>query len=140
MNILNLFKIAYRALLHNKTRALLTMLGIIIGISSVIAMVSLGQSSSQSISGQISGMGTNLIMVMRSNQMQGGVSMGSANVQTLTDKDVEAIMSQSKYVSAASPTISTSGQLVYGANNWPGSMQGGNTDLITIRKYTITSG
>ncbi|KAA6332418.1 hypothetical protein EZS27_019082, partial [termite gut metagenome] len=42
--------------------------------------------------------------------------------------------------SAASPTISTSGQLVYGANNWPGSMQGGNTDLITIRKYTITSG
>jgi ABC-type lipoprotein release transport system permease subunit len=87
MNLLNLFKIAWKALLRNKTRAFLTMLGIIIGISSVIAMVSLGQSSSKSINNQISSMGTNLIMVMRTSQRQGGVNIGSSNVQTLTDKD-----------------------------------------------------
>lgn len=140
MNILNLFKIAYKALIRNKTRAFLTMLGIIIGISSVIAMVSLGQSSSKSINDQISTMGTNLIMVMRSSQRQGGVNIGSANVQTLKANDVEAILQQSKYVSVASPMVSASGQLVNGANNWPGSMQGGNSDLIFIRKYKMASG
>jgi putative ABC transport system permease protein len=140
MNILNLFKIAYKALLRNKTRAFLTMLGIIIGISSVIAMVSLGQSSSQSINNQISSMGTNLIMVMRSSQRQGGVNVGSANVQTLTAKDVDAIRTQAKYVSAVSPLVNASGQLVNGANNWPGSIQGGNSELISIRKYKIASG
>ena len=140
MKIFNLIKIAYRALLRNKTRALLTMLGIIIGISSVIAMVSLGQSSSKSINDQISGMGTNLIMVMRSSQRQGGVNIGSGNVQTLTAKDVDAIQEKAKYVSMASPVVSTSGQLVNGANNWPGSIQGGNTDLLEIRKYELAGG
>ncbi|MDR2058236.1 MAG: ABC transporter permease [Dysgonamonadaceae bacterium] len=140
MNIFNLFKIAYKALLRNKTRAFLTMLGIIIGISSVIAMVSLGQSSSQSINNQISSMGTNLIMVMRTSQRQGGVNIGSSNVQTLTAKDIDAIRSQAKYVSAASPLVNASGQLVNGANNWPGSVQGGNSELIAIRKYQIASG
>ncbi len=140
MKLLNLIKIAYRALLRNKTRALLTMLGIIIGISSVIAMVSLGQSSSKSINDQISGMGTNLIMVMRSSQRQGGVNVGSGNVQTLTEKDVDAILQKAKYVSEASPMISAAGQLVNGSNNWPGSIQGGNSDFLTIRKYEIASG
>ncbi|MCL1938197.1 MAG: ABC transporter permease [Candidatus Azobacteroides sp.] len=140
MSILNLFKIAYKALLRNKTRAFLTMLGIIIGISSVIAMVSLGQSSSKSINNQISSMGTNLIMVMRTSQRQGGVNIGSANVQTLTDKDVEAIRAKAQYVSSISPLVNASGQLVSGSNNWPGSMQGGNSELISIRKYEIASG
>jgi putative ABC transport system permease protein len=140
MNILNLFKIAYKALVRNKTRAFLTMLGIIIGISSVIAMVSLGQSSSQSIHNQISSMGTNLIMVMRTSQRQGGVNVGSANVQTLTAKDVDAIRNHAKYVSAVSPLVNAGGQLVNGANNWPGSIQGGNSELLSIRKYKIAAG
>ncbi|MDR3341099.1 MAG: ABC transporter permease [Candidatus Symbiothrix sp.] len=140
MNIFNLFKIAYKALLRNKTRAFLTMLGIIIGIASVIAMVSIGQSSSQSINNQISGMGTNLIMVMRTSQRQGGVNIGSSNVQTLKASDVDAIRAQAKQVSAVSPLVNASGQLVNGANNWPGSMQGGNSELLSIRKYSIASG
>jgi putative ABC transport system permease protein len=140
MNIFNLFKIAGKALLRNKTRAFLTMLGIIIGISSVIAMVSLGQSSSQSINNQISSMGTNLIMVMRASQRQGGVNIGSSNVQTLTAKNADDIRSQARYVTAVSPLVNASGQLVNGANNWPGSMQGGNSELISIRKYKIASG
>ena len=140
MNFYNLFKIAYRALLRNKTRAMLTMLGIIIGIASVIAMVSLGQSSSQGINDQISATGTNLIMVMRASQQQGGVNIGSGNVQSLTDKDADAIARRSQYISVTSPIVNAGGQLVYGSNNWPGSLQGGNEHLIAIRNYEIESG
>ncbi len=140
MNFINLFKIAYKALLRNKTRALLTMLGIIIGIGSVIAMVSLGQSSSKSINDQISTMGTNLIMVMRNYQRQSGVNIGSGSVQSLTEKDVEAILQRSKNVTMATPVVRTSTQLVYGGNNWPGSLQGGNTDFLEINKYEVERG
>jgi putative ABC transport system permease protein len=140
MSFLNLLKIALRALIRNKMRAMLTMVGIVIGIASVIAMVSLGQSSSSGINEQISDMGTNLIMVMRASQRQGGVNVGAGNVQSLTEKDVDAILRQAKYVSVATPVVSAGGQLVYGSNNWPGSIQGGNTNLLSIRKYEIESG
>lgn len=140
MNLLNLFKLAYKALLRNKTRALLTMLGIIIGISSVIAMVSLGQSSQQSINNQVSSMGTNLIMVMRANQRDRGVSIGSGNVQSLKIKDVELIQENAKYISMATPVLNGSSQLVVGANNWSGSLMGGNTHLLAIRKYELSAG
>ncbi|MCD7972141.1 MAG: ABC transporter permease [Candidatus Azobacteroides sp.] len=140
MNTINLLKIAYKALLRNKMRALLTMLGIIIGISSVISMVSLGQSSSESINNQISTMGTNLIMVMRASQRQGGVNLGSTNVQSLKASDVDAILKDARYISMASPVVNASGQLIYGSNNWPSSVQGGNEDLLEIRKYEIANG
>ncbi|MCQ2252553.1 MAG: ABC transporter permease [Bacteroidales bacterium] len=140
MNFSNLFKIAYQAILRNKTRSLLTMLGVIIGISSVIAMVSLGQSSSQNINEQISTMGTNLIMVMRANQNRGGVNMGNSNSQSLSVKDAEAIKQKCPSVDMVSPMVSAGGQMVRGSNNWPGSMQGGGTDLIRIRKYDIEKG
>jgi putative ABC transport system permease protein len=140
MNFFNLLKIAYRALLRNKTRALLTMLGIIIGIASVIAMVSIGQSSSKSINDQISSMGTNLIMVMRSWQRQGGVNIGSGNVQTMTDRDVDAIRANCRYISMVSPVVNASGQIVYGAGNWPGSIRGGNAEYLAINKFEVASG
>ena len=140
MNFINLFKIAYKALLRNKTRAMLTMLGIVIGIASVIAMVSLGESSSQTISDQITSTGANLIMVRRAAQQQGGVNIGSDNVQTLTDKDAEAIVRRSQHITMASPVVNTGGQLVYGSNNWPGNLQGGNERLIDIRNYEIEQG
>lgn len=140
MKINNLLKIAWKALLRNKTRALLTMLGIIIGIASVIAMVSIGQSSSQSINSEISSIGTNMIMVMRASQRQGGVNIGSGNVQTLKASDVDAILEKSSNISMASPSVSAAGQIVYGSSNWPGSIQGGNSDYLEIRKYTVESG
>lgn len=119
---------------------MLTMLGVIIGIASVIAMVSLGQSSSTSINDQISSMGTNLIMVMRNNQRQGGVNIGSGSVQSLKEADVEAIREKAKYISMVTPLVTASGQLVYGANNWPGSIQGANEEYLDIRRYEIASG
>ena len=116
------------------------MLGVIIGISSVIAMVSLGQSSTLNINEEISTMGTNLIMVMRKIQNRGGVNLGNSNTQSLTVKDCEAIKTKCKNISYVSPMVSGSGQLVRGSNNWPGSIQGGSADILTIRKYTIEHG
>lgn len=140
MKFLNLIRIAWQALLRNKTRALLTMLGIIIGIGSVIAMVSLGQSSTLSVSQEISSMGTNTVMVMRASQTQGGVNIGSGNVQTLKASDVDAILAGSVNISMASPVVSASQQLVYGATNWPGSITGANEHYLEINKYKIASG
>ncbi len=140
MKFINLIKIAWQALLRNKTRALLTMLGIIIGIGSVIAMVSLGQSSTKGISSEISSMGTNTIMIMRASQTQGGVNIGAGNVQTLKASDVEAILAGSSNISMASPVVNASKQIVYGANNWPGSVSGVNEDYLEVNKYEIASG
>ncbi len=140
MKILNLLKIAWTALLRNKTRALLTMLGIIIGIGSVIGMVSIGQSSSASISGQISEMGTNVIIVLRKAQRSGGVNIGRDNVQSMKATDADAIVSGSQYISMASPIVNSAGQIVYGSNNWPGSIRGVNSDFLEISKQPVTSG
>jgi len=140
MKFLNLVKIAWKALLRNKTRALLTMLGIIIGIGSVIAMVSLGQSSTKGITAEISSMGTNVIMVMRASQTQGGVNIGSGNVQTLKISDIGAILAGTSYISNASPVVNALQQTVYGANNWPGSIRGVNEDYLNINKFEIASG
>ena len=140
MNFFNLLKIAYRALIRNKTRAGLTMLGIIIGIASVIAMVSLGQSSSVSVSQQISQTGTNMVTVMRAFQRQGAVNIGSGSTQTLVVKDAEAIKERVPHVEAVSPVVQSSGQLVYGSNNWPGNIQGGDVPFFSIRKYDVARG
>ncbi|MDL2319859.1 ABC transporter permease [Alistipes sp. OttesenSCG-928-B03] len=139
MNFYNLIKIAYTALLRNKTRALLTMLGIIIGIGSVIAMVSLGQSSQQSINDEISSMGTNMISVMRQ-WRRGGVNTGSGNVQSLTERDVDAIIDRAQYISLITPTVNYNGQIIYGNNNWPGNVRGANEQWLEINKYEIASG
>ena len=140
MNFFNLLKIAFRALIRNKTRSALTMLGIIIGIASVIAMVSLGQSSSLSINEQISQMGTNMVTVMRNFMRQGGVNIGSGSMQTLVVKDAEAIRETVPHVAAVSPLVTASGQLVYGSNNWPGSVRGGDISIFSIQKYEVARG
>ena len=139
MNLYNLFNIAIVALLRNKTRALLTMLGVVIGIASVISMLSLGQSSSENIRNEVSGMGTNMIMVMRQ-WRRPGVNSGNTNIETLRYSDVEAIRKQAKYVSEITPYISASGQLVRGNNNWPSTINGVEACYLDIRKYEISSG
>ncbi len=140
MNIYNLLKISYEALLRNKARALLTMLGIIIGIASVIAMVSLGQSSQQNINNQLNSMGTNLISVQRQWQRRGAVNTGNVNTQSLTEHDVEAIARRAKNISMITPSLNTNAQLIYGNMNWPGSIRGGNEQWLDINKYAIDRG
>ncbi|MEZ4907537.1 MAG: ABC transporter permease [Saprospiraceae bacterium] len=140
MKILNLFKIAWKAILLNKTRTLLTMLGIIIGVSSVIAMLAIGQGSKESIKSQISKMGSNMITIRPGAGMQGGVRMSASSMQTLTIDDFEAIKSQATLISDISPLVNSNGQSIYGANNWPTSMYGVNPEYLDIREITVEEG
>ncbi len=140
MDLLNLIRISGKALMRNKTRTALSMLGIIIGIAAVIAVVNLGEGLKQSTANQLSDMGTNLIMVMRANQRRGGISMGSSNVQSLTVRDCEIIEKNAKNITMVSPVVNSAGQLVNGSKNWSGTVYGGSTDYLEIRKYEIATG
>ncbi|NCB08005.1 MAG: FtsX-like permease family protein, partial [Bacteroidia bacterium] len=140
MKYKNLIKIASNALLRNKFRAILTMLGIIIGVGSVIGMLSIGQGSKKSIQEQISSMGSNMVFVMPGQQRRGGVMMGNSDSKSLTLKNVEALEKESKYLSAISPQVASSGQAVRGNNNWPTSIYGVNNDYLSIRKYELKDG
>ena len=142
MKILNLLRIAWRALLRNKLRAFLTMLGIIIGVASVITMVAIGEGSKASIRSQLSGMGSNMINIRPSaNQtVGGGARIGATGLQTLKVDDVTAIRNQAHFVTAVSPGVSTNGQAINAGLNWPTSMQGVSPEYLGIRDWPLTSG
>jgi putative ABC transport system permease protein len=140
MNYTNTIKIATNALKRNKFRAGLTMLGIIIGVSSVIGMLSIGEGSKRSIRNQISGMGSNMIFVMPGSQQRGGAMMGNANAKTLTLEDVEKLQKESQFLSAVSPQVTSSGQAINGNKNLPTSMSGVNEKFLEIRKYELKDG
>ncbi len=140
MNGTNLFKIALRALSNNKLRAFLTMLGIIIGVASVIAMLAIGQGSKKSIQAQISEMGSNMIMIQPGADMRGGVRQDPSAMQTLKMADYEALCNETSYLTAVSPNVSSSGQLIAGNNNYPSSVTGVSNDYLQIRQLTVESG
>lgn len=140
MNGTNLLKIALRALSNNKLRGFLTMLGIIIGVASVITMLAIGQGSKKSIQSQISEMGSNMIMIHPGADMRGGVRQDASSMETLKLADYEAIANNTRYISACSPSVSSSGQVIYGANNYPSSIYGVNEDYMEIRKYSVAQG
>ena len=140
MNGTNLFKIALRALANNKLRAFLTMLGIIIGVASVIAMLAIGQGSKKSIQQQISEMGSNMIMIHPGAEMRGGVRQAPSAMQTLKLENYEKLSEECTYLSGISPNVSSSGQLVAGANNYPSSVSGVSMDYLTIRQLTVEQG
>ena len=139
MNFANLLKIALRALANNKMRALLTMLGII-GVASVITMLAIGQGSKKSIQEQIAEMGSNMIMIHPGADMRGGVRQDPSAMQTLKLDDYRAIKSSCPHVAAVSAAVSSSGQFIFGANNYPGSVSGVSVDYLTIRQLKIESG
>ncbi|HJC93531.1 MAG TPA: ABC transporter permease [Candidatus Phocaeicola excrementigallinarum] len=140
MNGTNLFKIALRALANNKLRAFLTMLGIIIGVASVIAMLAIGQGSKKSIQQQISEMGSNMIMIHPGAEMRGGVRQDPDEMQTLKLENYEALRDECMYLSAISPNVSASGQLVAGSNNYPSSVSGVSRGYLTIRQLVVEQG
>lgn len=140
MNGTNLFKIALRALANNKLRAFLTMLGIIIGVASVIAMLAIGQGSKKSIQQQISEMGSNMIMIHPGAETRGGVRQDPSAMQTLKLENYEKLSEECTYLSGISPNVSSSGQLVAGANNYPSSVSGVSMDYLTIRQLTVEQG
>lgn len=140
MNFGNLFRIALKALSNNKFRGFLTMLGIIIGVGSVITMLAIGQGSKRSIQAEISEMGSNMIMISPGGDRRGGVRLSADDMQTLKVKDFEDIVEKCSYVSLASPTVNASGQCVYGSNNTPTSVYGVNLDYLEIRNYKVEDG
>ena len=140
MSIRNLLKIALNALLRNKLRAFLTMLGIIIGVASVIAMLGIGEGSKISIQQQIAGMGLNLVTVVPGSQQRGGVQFGASTMQSLKETDINAILSECPAVLLASPEVRGNGQVVFGSLNWPTSLYGENESYLQIRERSVANG
>jgi putative ABC transport system permease protein len=140
MNYSNLFRIAVRALMRNKLRAFLTMLGIIIGVASVIAMLALGEGSKMSIREEMSSMGTNMVMVMPNMQRRGGVSLGSSGSMVLKYTDVVALRNDATNLASVSPEVRASGQVIYGNQNTQTTIYGISEEYLTIKKLEIKSG
>ena len=140
MNFTNLFRIAVKALSNNKLRGFLTMLGIIIGVASVITMLAIGQGSKRSIQAEISEMGSNMIMIHPGGDRRGGVQLSADDMQSLKIKDFEDIRADTRYVTYVSPAVNSSGQAVYGANNTPTTVYGVNLDYLDIRRYKVADG
>ena len=140
MNGTNLIKIAVRALANNKLRGFLTMLGIIIGVASVITMLAIGQGSKRSIQAQISEMGSNMIMIHPGADVRGGVRQDDSAMENLKLQDYEDIVDETRFVSAVSPSVNSSGQAIYGANNAPTTVYGISPDYLEIRRYKVEDG
>src|SRR5882672_4892137 len=142
MNLTMIIRVAFRALVRNKMRAVLTMLGIIIGVSAVIAMVSIGQGASASVQAQIESIGTNLLFVSAGAQNVGGVRSGAGDsgTNTLTVEDLEAVKREVPSVGMVTPAVNARSQLVLGNMNWNTSVQGVSEQYPEIRKWTVQSG
>ena len=140
MNILNLLKVSLTAVASNKMRSFLSMLGIIIGVAAVIAMMSIGQGSKESIREELSQMGTNLLTIRPGADMRGGVRRDPASMQTLKIADYETILQEKKYVTKVSPEVSSSGQVIYGNNNTTSTIYGESPEYLEIRQWEIQDG
>src|SRR5437667_2389179 len=142
MDLIATIKIALRALMRNKMRSILTMLGIIIGVGAVIAMVGIGQGASASIQSQIANLGNNMLFVNAGSMNTGGMRGGAGSNNTLIPEDAEAIERECPAVRAVSPGVRANGQLVFGNQNWVASsgIQGTNEKYPDIRAWPIASG
>jgi putative ABC transport system permease protein len=140
MKLINQLKAALRSLAKNKMRTFLTMLGIIIGVASVIAMLAIGQGSRESIQAQIASLGTNLLTVFPSASNTGGVRMEAGSSARLTLDDYKAIPLRCPSVMYSTPVVRTSGQLVAGGQNWRSAVWGVYPDYFLIRDLGFQSG
>ncbi len=140
MRFVEILRIAFDALLRNKMRSVLTMLGIIIGVGAVIAMVAIGQGAQVQVDAQISSLGTNVLLIFPGSMSNSGVRSGAQTGTTLTEEDGVAIKEQCPAVAYISPMLRSGGQVVYGDNNWGTSLQGGSPDYFSIRDWRINTG
>lgn len=140
MSFINLIKIALTAILSNKGRSFLSMLGIIIGVGAVIVMMAIGQGSKQSIREEIQKNGTNMLTIRPGADMRGGVRLDPSAMQTLKQIDYETILAEAKFVNKVSPEVSTSGQAVFGSNNTTSTCYGESPDYMSIRLWELDEG
>jgi putative ABC transport system permease protein len=132
--------IALRALVVNKMRSALTMLGIIIGVGAVIAMVAVGSGAKQRIAEQIASMGSNLLVVMSGSSTSGGLRGGMGTVPTLRADDAKAILSEISGVKHVAPNLSGIAQVVFGNQNWSTIVNGTAPEMLDIREWSLFSG
>ena len=140
MSILNLFRVAITAILSNKSRTLLSTLGIIIGVAAVIIMMAIGQGSKEQTRAELSKMGTNLLTIRPGADMRGGVRQDPSAMQTLKQPDYEALLTELTLVTNISPEVNSSGQVIYGNNNNTSTIYGGNSSYLDIRLWEISDG
>ena len=140
MSIKNLLKVAINAILSNKFRSFLSMLGIIIGVAAVIIMMAIGQGSKQSVRAELSKMGTNLLTLRPGADMRGGVRRDPSSMQTLKMADYQSLLSDATLVTHISPEVTSSGQVIYGANNTTTSLYGESPEYLDIKLWTVEVG
>jgi putative ABC transport system permease protein len=133
-------KISLRALLVNKLRSMLTMLGIIIGVASVITMLAVGMGAGRKVEEQIASMGSNLMMVVPGSSQQGGMRMGFGTQPTLVLADAEAIAKQCPAVAETAPVLPGGAQIVYGNMNWATRVQGTDAGMLVVREWPLAEG
>lgn len=141
MSPFTLIKIAFRALLRNRMRTFLSVLGIVIGVAAVITMVAMGEGSKQSIKAKITAMGTNAIVIMPNVERRGGIQLdASSSTQTLEEADVIALRNEAHYINGVSPVVNANGQAIAGNRNEAVSLTGVSADYLKIRNYEIEDG
>jgi putative ABC transport system permease protein len=140
MRISNLIKVALRSLRKNKMRTFLTMLGIIIGVASVIAMLAIGQGSKKTVQDSVSSLGTNSIMIFPGSSNQGGVRGGAGSTSTLTVDDADAIRQRCNLVDHVSPVVQKRVQVIFGSQNWNSTIMGGLNEYFYIRNLALDNG
>ncbi len=140
MNLVQILRIAMRALARNKLRSALTMLGIIIGVAAVIAMVSVGQGAQQQAQEQIAAMGSNVLFVGSGAVSRGGMSMGWGATKSLVYDDMTAILHECPAIAAAAPGTTATAQVVFGNDNWNTRITGTEPQFFDIKVWTFQEG
>lgn len=135
-----LVKVAFQSILKNRMRSLLTTLGMIIGVASVISLLALGKGSQEDIKKQVASLGTNMIIIHPSSTFSGGVRGGSGSLATLTMDDVESLREQTDLIRYVSPDVRLSEQIISGKNNWNTNVNGVSVDYLDIRNYVLSNG
>lgn len=140
INVPSTIKISLRALRVNKMRSALTMLGIIIGVSAVIAMLAVGAGANHKIAEQVASLGSNLLMVVPGTTTSGGVRTGMGSQPTLTINDAEAIKKECSAVLLLAPNLNGTAQVVYSSQNWSTLVSGTTGDVLRVRDWSLASG
>jgi len=133
-------RIALRALMVNKMRSVLTMLGIIIGVGAVIAMIAVGSGAKQRIADQIASMGSNMLIVLSGSSTSGGLRFGTGTVPTLKVDDAKAILAEIPSVKYVAPSLGGVAQVVFGNQNWSTVINGTTPEALDIREWPLVSG
>jgi putative ABC transport system permease protein len=136
----NLIKVAFKSILKNRMRSFLTILGIVIGVGAVIALVAIGQGASADIEGEISSLGTNMLIIRSGSTRTGGVSRGASSLNTLRMDDAKKLEEEATLLQYVSPIINAAGQVIAAGKNWSTSVQGVSTSYLEIRDWTLEKG